>query len=579
MLEDVKPQPRPLSALPVAVWEDHLLPQLTCKEAGRLGCTCEALREVVREHYMALGVVRLTQLRAALTTFPRAREVTLAGHGELWGAGERGALVELLREGGRGRHLAMIRSDEDSSDVVHAALRAGALPSLKGVNATLEYASHRALLSEGLLGGMHELHLKLALPHEGEDQLAALGVVRQLPALTKLELDVSTDDPDSDEEGDQPVLPVQWPAFIPPSLKALSIKLDARSSLPLLRALPGMLGASGAGLERLEIHLPSSFDKEGDERLVHLAQLLRCCSPTLKVFKLPACDDNEEDDEEDNGASELLRVQWADVLAGVSTCRELEVLVLPVIEVAPLFPPGTALARLTELEIRDYEREHPPGAGGMGLWELLASGGLPALFRLTVSLAGRWSGRKEAVRSRVAPAFEAVAGTLMRLNIIKNSLLEAEEDEEAVGYELGVAVGKLQRLTGLKLWLAYDGRVSRAFAQGLAASGGDRPLPFLRRVIVASAIMSNADLLASLLLPSVRWFFSPHSMVTKEDYEPLLLACALRQAGYKHTWAPYLRCPNEVVGAVRAIVLCKLDEEHMPRDPPALSDDDSDSDG
>jgi hypothetical protein len=35
----------------MAVWEDHLLPLLTCKDAARLGCTCKALRGVVREHF------------------------------------------------------------------------------------------------------------------------------------------------------------------------------------------------------------------------------------------------------------------------------------------------------------------------------------------------------------------------------------------------------------------------------------------------------------------------------------------------------------------------------------------------
>jgi hypothetical protein len=115
---------------------------------------------------------------------------------------------------------------------------------------------------------------------------------------------------------------------------------------------------------------------------------------------------------------ERLRVQWADVLAGVSACRELQVLVLPRIEVEPLFPPGTAFGRLTHLEISDHEREHPPDAGVMGLWELMASGGLPALAKLSVRLEGRWGGVEE-VRTRVAPALEAVAGTLTHLHLEK----------------------------------------------------------------------------------------------------------------------------------------------------------------
>jgi hypothetical protein len=46
-------QPQPLSTrdLPLALWEDHLLPLLTCKEAGRMGRTCKALRGLACEHY------------------------------------------------------------------------------------------------------------------------------------------------------------------------------------------------------------------------------------------------------------------------------------------------------------------------------------------------------------------------------------------------------------------------------------------------------------------------------------------------------------------------------------------------
>jgi hypothetical protein len=66
-------------------------------------------------------------------------------------------------------------------------------------------------------------------------------------------------------------------------------------------------------------------------------------------------------------------VQWADVLAGVSACRELQVLVLPRAEVESLFPPGTSFNRLTHLEMPAYEREHAPNAAdAMGLWEVMA---------------------------------------------------------------------------------------------------------------------------------------------------------------------------------------------------------------
>jgi hypothetical protein len=128
----------------------------------------------------------------------------------------------------------------------------------------------------------------------------------------------------------------------------------------------------------------------------------------------------------------------------------------------------------------------------------MASGGLPALAKLSWTLEGRWRAVEE-VRSCVAPALEAVAGTLTHL------FLEAWElawtsDEEDVWYEVGVAVGKLRRLRGLALKLSQDGRVYHALAQGLAASGGELPLSLLWRVEVCSAIGANADLVASLLL-------------------------------------------------------------------------------
>jgi hypothetical protein len=65
--------------------------------------------------------------------------------------------------------------------------------------------------------------------------------------------------------------------------------------------------------------------------------------------------------------------------------------------------------------------------------------------------------------------------------------------------------------------------------QGLAATGGD----LWRVQVPLSWVSSNADLLVSLLLPSVRVFSSCHL----DDRSALLTACALRQAGYKHTWA------------------------------------------
>jgi hypothetical protein len=418
------PQPHPLvrRGLPEAVWGDHLLPLLTFEDAARLGGACKALRGVVRGHFKFIGRVPLHLLQAALTTFPGARSVApyhASWPGAHWGDGHEEVVVEWLREGGRGVGITTMtttRYCEHVTSFIHAALRAGALPSLKAVAVRLGDETQRAALTQGLLGGMHELGLLVECSLDMEAQLGALGLVRQLPALTKLEL----------RARGTGVGPERWPPFIPPSLKALCLRFtggclpETRCPPiePLLRALPGILGASGARLERLEVHIPFDFDEKLGDGLVHLAQALRCCSPTLKAFLFKPENGylrvaSETEDYE--AQEERLRVQWWELLAGVSACRELQVLILPYIEVEPLFPPGTAFGHLTSLEISAYKQEYTPAAGRVGLWELMASGGLPALAKLLVGLNGFWWVGD--VVDEVVPGLEAVAGTLTHLHL------------------------------------------------------------------------------------------------------------------------------------------------------------------
>jgi hypothetical protein len=542
----------------MAVWEDYLLPFLMRKDAARLGSTCKALRDVVREHVMNIGIVHITKLQAALTTFPRARTaVPYCYHLWDWEPPQSRALVEWLCLGGRGRSITkfdrMTSQGAVIRDFIHAALRGGAFPSLKCSYVNLADGTHRASLIGGLLRAMHELRLRIADTDDWELQFAALGLVRQLPALVKLAFEPCT-------QGDVD-RPLQWPRFIPPSLKALCIDVqdcDIPTGRSLLRALPGVLGASGARLDRLEVKIHTSLKYLGNG-LIHVAQALRCCSSTLKVF-LTWTDDNliliDQDAEDRAEQVERLRVQWADVLAGLSTCRELQYLLLPYVEVEPLFPPNTTFGRLTNLEISPHQREQPPDAGAMGLWELMASGGLPALIKLKVTLEGAC--REREVRTWVAPAFEAVAGTLTHLRLEKWS----DEgywpsDEVDVAYELGVAVGKLRRLQNLTLDMSEDGRAYHAFSQGLTASGGDCPVPYLWRVGVTREIEAHAHMLASLLRPSVRVFGSSYL----GSQEPLLTACALRQAGYRHVWA--VHSLDKVMDAVRGIVQCMIGEDSV----------------
>jgi hypothetical protein len=143
-------------------------------------------------------------------------------------------------------------------------------------------------------------------------------------------------------------------------------------------------GASGATLDRLEVVIPDEFRCLG-KGLVHVAQALRCCSSTLKGLVLMTSDSERihihRASNDFASQVERLRVQWADMLAGVSCCRELELLALPCITVKTLFPPGCAFRRLTDLEISEDEgrgEDSPATAGcGAGLWEVMASGGLP----------------------------------------------------------------------------------------------------------------------------------------------------------------------------------------------------------
>jgi hypothetical protein len=526
--------PQALS-IPVGVWEDHLLPLLMSKDAARLGRTCKVLRGVAREHFKDLGKFKLRKLQAALTSFPRARTVVLEDSYEEWDDKGRRELLDWLCEEERGSYLEAMTAEglySGGRSWIHEAVLSGAVPSIKCVDAGHPF--EREALTEGLLGGVQELRIDLVLFGDDDDddddvapQLEALGLVAELPALAKLEVRV----------GGQDDSPVEWPPFIPPSLKALTVDVSDWDLLltteSLLPALPRVLGASGAKLDRLELRIPVDHE-ELVEALVHVAQVLRCCPPTLKEFVLKTgevvYDEYDDESDEYKAQVERLRVPWADVLAGVSACRELEVLVLPRIKGEPLFPAGTAFGRLTHLEISDQKRGQPPDAGVMGLWELMASGGLPALAKLSVTLEGRWGGTEE-VRTRVAPALEAVAGTLTHLYLVHGWLIHGEV---GMGYELGVALGKLRRLKDLALNLSADGRIYHAVVQGLAASGGERPLPLLWRLRVGihQPLYHNIDLLASLLLPSVRVFGTCHS--SRE--QTIVTACALRQAGYKHTW-------------------------------------------
>jgi hypothetical protein len=308
---EVKPQPLSTRDLPAAVWEDHLLPLLTCKDAGRLECTCKALRGVVREHFVgAVDPIELDVLPMALTTFPRARTLDIfeengwdtmealadclrkKGHMPddddfVWG--DRvlfEALIDWLREGNRGQYLTKVTSaciNDFAERLVYAGLQQSLLPSLKCIRVSLTVEAQRASLMQGLAGAMRELELQFKCIQDDhvelDRQLAALGVVQQLPNLVKLVVWVG------DKKGNYTV---PWPPFIPSSLKALRINTSTEGMGRLvnesfLRSLSDMLHARKTTLERLETEIPSDLASLG-EGLIDVAQILRCSSPTLERF-------------------------------------------------------------------------------------------------------------------------------------------------------------------------------------------------------------------------------------------------------------------------------------------------------
>jgi hypothetical protein len=70
-----------------------------------------------------------------------------------------------------------------------------------------------------------------------------------------------------------------------------------------------------------------------------------------------------------------------------------------------------------------------------------------------------------------------------------------------------------------------------------------------------SSVDANADQVASLLLPSVRVFVSSY-MGVPAARRHILIACGLRQAGYKHSWVLCQSLGAEVFGALQVIASC-----------------------
>jgi hypothetical protein len=478
------------TALPLSVWQDHLMPWLSVGETARLRGVCRALRGVVAEYPVNVhGAIWLSQPEKALTCFPAAEGLGLYLNRAL-PPEEETILVESLRRGGK--RLRRIRGlGEGADQVIAAAVLAGAMPRLVDLTLTTARPACRRLLSEGRLARIEELEVTVT-DLSDKEQLTSLGHLRRLPSLRALTL--SEVAMALGGEGER-----EWeriPPFLPPSLTALTLgfKRDDAAAASLLRGLPSMLQASGARLEAItvEVFYPLCAAAAGA-----LAAALRTCSPTLRVVELPT------EPECDVGLTPAFEA-LASGLAGC--CGTLERLCLPWSVFHALLALGPHFPRLTHL--------HVSGRHALDLtssvWAHVAGGCLPALTSLDLRACAPVTGRLEGAEgggeggSPFVRAFGALAGTLTHLTM-SNAVLNDDVPPRSAGHELGAAIGRLRHIRYLSLGVSADGRTYHALARGMASLPSP-PCPALFRVSLQS-IGSNVDWLTdepSLIVPSVR---------------------------------------------------------------------------
>jgi hypothetical protein len=293
------------------------------RETARLRGVCKALKALVMAWPMRLGRVRGGDVEAALTCFPAAEGFSTESEWPLAPA-EKSRVVELLRR--HGGTLKRVRLQAGGKQLHSAAVRAGALPSLTSIPLNLGDPDSRNVPSGGMLALLEEVDVDINV----EWHVAALEHLRRRPHLRRLSLSLGSG-----------ALEAAFPPFIPPSLKTLIIDIEPYAPLEaLLRQLPSMLQASGAGLEDFKMEVMDGLCPEG---VAALAQVLRACSLTLKTLKIRF-------------------TGWLGDLVPslVSCCDTLEVLHCPWSVFSALPATCPAFPRLNEL--------HVHGGGGARTW-------------------------------------------------------------------------------------------------------------------------------------------------------------------------------------------------------------------
>jgi hypothetical protein len=242
------------TALPLSVWQDHLTPRLSLGEAVQLRVVCKALRGVVHECPVGVGAVRANMLKEALKCFPAAQSMDIILKGKP-PAPRKSRLVQLLRQHG-GTLKRVVPQGDGAEQLLERAVRGGALPKLTYFKMTASSTEHGQWLSDGRLRQLEEVCVAL---RSADDSPASMEHLRQLPNLRSLEI-----------EGEQaPMREAVFPAFIPPSLKTLTLDhLHGPVLESLLLQLPPMLQASGAGLVELQVISTVKISDECGPRLL-----------------------------------------------------------------------------------------------------------------------------------------------------------------------------------------------------------------------------------------------------------------------------------------------------------------------
>jgi hypothetical protein len=210
----------------------------------------------------------------------------------------------------------------------------------------------------------------------------------------------------------------------------------------------------------------------------------------------------------------------------VKCCDRLERLEVPWGVFTCLPPTCPTFTRLTHLSLADGRHTDAAIAFKSRVWDLM-----PALVDLHLESPQGVPWEGEGGHRLIVRALEGVAGSLRRLELVSTERPASPAPPAVACHELGVAIGKMRRLSYLSLDIFDDGRAYHAVERGLAASGGCPPLFELRLL----GVQQNVDMVThepSLIVPSVRRLRIQE--IGKDAEATLLLCCGLTRMGYKH---------------------------------------------